>query len=239
MSMPGDTAFGSGLSFWGANLTLAVINGTVPEWRLDDMATRIVAAWYKVGRDQTQIPINFDAWTLDTYGNEHDLVGLGYEQVNEHVNVQDDHASLVRNIASRGTVLLKNENNALPLKRPRFVAVIGNDAGDNPDGPNACADRGCDSGTLAQGWGSGTANYPYLVSPASAIQSQGQADGSTVKTVTDNFANSNISLIASQASVALVFVSADSGEGYIEVDGNLGKSSSLGRPGPTILMTDR
>lgn len=30
MSMPGDTAFSSGLSFWGTNLTLAVLNGTMP-----------------------------------------------------------------------------------------------------------------------------------------------------------------------------------------------------------------
>ncbi|WP_305782232.1 glycoside hydrolase family 3 N-terminal domain-containing protein, partial [Acidisoma sp. S159] len=42
MSMPGDTAFNTGVSYWGANLTLAVLNGTVPEWRLDDMATRIM-----------------------------------------------------------------------------------------------------------------------------------------------------------------------------------------------------
>jgi beta-glucosidase-like glycosyl hydrolase len=37
MSMPGDTAFDSGQSFWGSNLTLAVLNGSVPEWRIDDM----------------------------------------------------------------------------------------------------------------------------------------------------------------------------------------------------------
>ena len=37
MSMPGDTAFDSGQSFWGSNLTSAVLNGSVPEWRVDDM----------------------------------------------------------------------------------------------------------------------------------------------------------------------------------------------------------
>lgn len=50
MTMPGDTFFDSGLSYWGANLTVAVLNGTVPQFRLDDMATRIIAAWYLVGR---------------------------------------------------------------------------------------------------------------------------------------------------------------------------------------------
>lgn len=49
MAMPGDTLFDTGESFWGTNLTIAVLNGTVPEWRIDDMATRIVAAWYYVG----------------------------------------------------------------------------------------------------------------------------------------------------------------------------------------------
>ena len=50
MTMPGDTVDDSGISYWGANLTIAVLNGTVPQFRLDDMATRIIAAWYYVGR---------------------------------------------------------------------------------------------------------------------------------------------------------------------------------------------
>jgi beta-glucosidase len=44
MTMPGDTTFDTGLSFWGPNLTIAVLNGTVPQWRLDDMAVRVMAA---------------------------------------------------------------------------------------------------------------------------------------------------------------------------------------------------
>jgi beta-glucosidase len=36
MSMPGDTAFNTGDSFWGANLTASVVNGTVPGWRLQE-----------------------------------------------------------------------------------------------------------------------------------------------------------------------------------------------------------
>ena len=71
MTMPGDTLFNSARSYWGTNLTVAVLNGSVPEWRLDDMATLIVAAWYFVGHDHNQIPINFDSWTTDTFGNQH------------------------------------------------------------------------------------------------------------------------------------------------------------------------
>jgi beta-glucosidase len=48
MTMPGDITFNSGSSYFGANLTAAVKAGKVPEDRITDMATRIVAAWYKV-----------------------------------------------------------------------------------------------------------------------------------------------------------------------------------------------
>jgi len=61
MSMPGDTVFNSGYTYWGTNLTVAVLNGTIPEWRVDDMATRIMAAYYYVGRDQHYVPTNFYA----------------------------------------------------------------------------------------------------------------------------------------------------------------------------------
>lgn len=227
MSMPGDTSFTSGRSFWGGNLTLAVINGSVPTWRIDDMATRIVAAWYKVGRDNATRPINFSSWTLNTFGPEHVAALQGYGLINEHVDVRDEHASLIRDIAARGTVLLKNEGNALPLQQPRFTAVFGSDAANSMYGPNGCADRGCDNGTLGQGWGSGTANYPYLVSPMAAIEDQAIADGSVFQAVTDDYAYAQATAVAAQASVAIVFVNADSGEGYISVDGNQGDRNNL------------
>jgi beta-glucosidase-like glycosyl hydrolase len=155
MAMPGDTVFNSGDAYWGTNLTLAVINGTVPEWRVDDMAMRIMAAYFKVGLTLTEPPINFDSWTLDTYGPLHASVGADVQQVNWHVDVRGDHGSLIRNIGARSTVLLKNLKNALPLSKPKFVAVIGEDAAANPAGPNGCSDRNCDNGTLAMVWGSG------------------------------------------------------------------------------------
>lgn len=227
MSMPGDTAFGNGLSYWGGNLTLAVINGSIPEWRLDDMATRIVAAWYKVGRDRTTRPINFNSWTLDTFGYEHYLVKEGYGLINEHVDVRDEHATLIRDIAARGTVLLRNQNGTLPLNKPRRIGIFGSDAAENPWGENGCPDRGCNNGTLAQGWGSGTANYPYLVTPLTAIQNRALADRSLVQAVTDDYAYAQANALARQVSVAIVFVNANAGEGYISVDNNEGDRNNL------------
>jgi len=101
MTMPGDTSFNTGDSFWGTNMTLAVINGTVPEWRLDDMATRIMAAYFKVGLTLHEPPINFDSWTLDTYGPLHASVGEDIQQINWHVDVRGDHGELIRNIGAR------------------------------------------------------------------------------------------------------------------------------------------
>lgn len=46
-------------------------------------------------------------------------------------------------------MLLKNEGNALPLVKPKSLAIVGQDAIVNPKGANACVDRGCNTGTLA------------------------------------------------------------------------------------------
>ena len=228
MTMPGDVVFNSGTSYWGSNLTVAVLNGTVPQWRLDDMCVRIIAAWYYVGRDKSSIPINFDSWTFDTFGYQHFYNDLDYTLINEHVDVRGEHANLIRQIGSASTVLLKNTDNALPLTgKEKFTAVFGSDAGANQFGPNGCPDRGCDNGTLAMGWGSGTANFPYLVTPDTAIQNEILSNGGIYQSILDDFAGLQINMLASQASAAIVFVNADSGEGYINVDGNIGDRNNL------------
>jgi beta-glucosidase len=227
MSMPGDTVFNSGRSYWGANLTTAVLNGTVPEWRIDDMAMRIMAAVFKVGQTIEQDPVNFSFWTQATYGPLHWRAKKGYQQINGHVDVRADHGDLVREVAAKGTVLLKNSG-VLPLKKPKFLVAVGEDAGPNPLGPNACGDRGCNNGTLALGWGSGTANFPYLVTPDAALQARAIQDGSRYESVLSNYATSQIQNLVSLANVtAIVFVNSDSGENYINVEGNTGDRNNL------------
>ncbi|MCJ1264141.1 hypothetical protein MMC22_004012 [Lobaria immixta] len=228
LTMPGDVTFDSGTSYWGANLTIAVLNGTVPEWRVDDMATRIIAAWYFVGRDNATVPVNFDSWTRDTYGYEYFIANQGYGLVNEHVDVRGEHSNLIRQIGAASTVLLKNTNHALPLTgKEKFTAVFGEDAGSNEYGPNGCPDHGCDNGTLAMGWGSGTANFPYLITPETAIQNEVVGNLGVFQSITNNYAGVQINALASQATVAIVFVNADSGESYINVDGNVGDRNNL------------
>ena len=145
MTMPGDITFDSGTSYFGANLTAYVQNGTIPEARLDDMATRILASWYLLGQDSPSYPqTNFNAfYPLD-------------EATNEHIDVQDDHDIVVREIGAASTVLLKNVNGTLPLKKPRKLVLIGSDAGPaHIAGPNEFSDQGGIDGILAMGWGSG------------------------------------------------------------------------------------
>ncbi|KAI0364024.1 glycoside hydrolase [Pilatotrama ljubarskyi] len=217
MSMPGDITFSSHTSWFGANLTAFVENGTIAEARVDDMAERIVAAWYLLGQDQNYPEVSFNAFAMND------------PATNAHVDVQDDHYKVVREIGAAGTVLLKNVGGALPLKKPRSIAVIGNDSAPSLRGPNGYSDRGGDDGVLAMGWGSGTDQFPYLVSPVEAIQARARHDssGSQVSWFFSNWDLAGAAATALDQDVALVFLNADSGEGYITVDGNEGDRKNL------------
>lgn len=150
MTMPGDIAAGSGTTYFGSSLVNAVQNGSVPQSRIDDMATRILAAWYLLGQDSGFPAVNFNSWNLNA-------------PINTHAEVQGDHASLIRTIGAASTVLLKNTNGVLPLRAPKTIAIVGNGAGPSSRGLNGYTDQGGDDGVLAMGWGSGTDNFPYLI----------------------------------------------------------------------------
>jgi beta-glucosidase len=44
---------------------------------------------------------------------------------NNMTDIRGDHEEVVRDVATRGTVLLKNVNGTLPLKKPRSITIIG------------------------------------------------------------------------------------------------------------------
>ncbi|OBZ82958.1 putative beta-glucosidase L [Choanephora cucurbitarum] len=211
MTMPGDIIMGDGLSYFGKNLTKAVKNEKVKESRVTDMAMRIVAAWYKMRQDK-----NFPKTTLESFN----LTKAPY------VNVQSNHKKLVRELGAASTVLLKNEG-VLPINRKKVkkIAVIGSDAGPNPNGLN-CEDHGCSNGTLAQGWGSGTSYFPYLVDPLAGLS---DALGKKVKIASylDDWNLKKAAETAKDADYAFVFSNSDSGEEYITVDGNKGDRNNL------------
>jgi beta-glucosidase len=225
MDMPGDTQIPLfGHSYWMFELTRAALNESVPMDRINDMTTRIVAAWYQLGQDKNFPPPNFSTNTRDAIG---DLYPAAWPfsprgVVNQYVNVQADHYKVARLVAQDAITMLKNDGSLLPLTTSRPLKVFGTDAQKNSDGPNACADRSCNKGTLGQGWGSGTVNYPYLDDPISAIKRRAS---NVVFYNTDSFP----SIPAPAANdVAFVFLSADSGENQYTVEGNHGDRDASG-----------
>ncbi|KAF2751276.1 glycoside hydrolase family 3 protein [Sporormia fimetaria CBS 119925] len=207
MTMPG-TNFDKQNVLWGPALQSAVQNRQVQQSRLDDMVKRILAAWYLTGQDQGYPSATFNSWRI------------------ENRNIGGNHKDNVRAMARDGIVLLKNKDGALPLNKPKSIAVIGSDAIVDPKGANNCVDRGCNGGTLAMGWGSGSVEFPYLIAPLDAIRTQAQKDGTTITTSTNDNAQQGANA-ARNADIAIVCINSDSGEGYITVEGNAGDRNNL------------
>jgi len=105
--------------FGYANLTAQSTNGSVPQSRIDDQVTRIIAAWYYLGQD-TGFP-------APGYGMPRSL-GSPHTQV---IGRQLSSKSVLLSGAQEGHVLVKNVNGALPLKRPNLVSLFGYGGQDN------------------------------------------------------------------------------------------------------------
>ena len=88
MMMPGDTSAGSGTSYYGEALESAVKSGQVPASRVDDMARRVLAAWFKMGQDRGFPQPNIDMFNKGISGR---------------VNVQADHYKIIREVGAHQT----------------------------------------------------------------------------------------------------------------------------------------
>ena len=254
MTMPGDgLRWMEGKSLFGSDLTKAVLNTSVPPERINDMATRVVAAWYQLGQDNTtEWPspppngtggANLSSWSKDKIGRIHqgsDDPTTGV--VNQFVKVQDDHNKIARQVAAEGTVLVKNEDDMLPLSRKGGVVakgqkkyrigVYGSDSALNPNGLNVCPDRSCNSGTLASGWGSGAVEFPYLVSPVAALKASFSNKTVLLTSTPSNNIPTRTSPLAASArpenqDLCLVFAGSIAGEGFESWDGIRGDRNDL------------
>lgn len=189
-----DMVMPLGSTFWGANLSLAVGNGSVGAARLDDMVTRTVAAWYQMGQDSE-----------DFASPGH---GIPYDLSAPHTKVigwDKSYRDVVYQGAVEGHVLVKNANNALPLKSPQLISVFGYSAktpdayGLSANGWNAGVfplwagdlstesfDNGTYSvthgsgiarnGTILTGGGSGANQPAYISSPFGALSARAEQD---------------------------------------------------------------
>lgn len=249
MTMPGDgLRFADGQSLWGPELTRSIMNGSVPLDRLNDMVSRIVAAWYQLGQDNSTLfdgkGPNFSSWTKERLGTkvpgsktDQDLV-----EVNQYVDVQSDHKVIARTIAREGIVLLKNDR-LLPIHRMGFtdakvkrdlrkrhsgklkIGIFGEDAGPGK-GPNRCIDRACNQGTLGSGWGSGAVDYPYLVPPVEPLRNgfnMTKVEFREYLTNTPSFSDPTIL----EQDLCIVFANADAGEGFVRWENIAGDRPDL------------
>jgi beta-glucosidase len=90
---------------------MAVNNGSVPEWRLNDAAIRIMTPYFLLGQDR-----------------DHPDINLGDDPHKAIVNSQRPrHRTLAREIAATGSAL---------LKKSTTLALFGRATGPNPYGPN-------------------------------------------------------------------------------------------------------
>ncbi|OAQ61290.1 beta-glucosidase [Purpureocillium lilacinum] len=162
-----------GSKHWGTNLKSAIsrfVFGGVAQSRLDDMVTRVLAGWYFVGQDQGSYP----TWPRD-------------------IPNMPEHKTLARNMARDGIVLLKNDNNFLPLNPTKRLAIIGSDA-ENP---------------VIMGGGSGSISNPPTVKPITALR---ETNTVVAESLNDKPQEGLAMAASNKADTAVVFISSWSGE---------------------------
>ncbi|KAJ3213921.1 hypothetical protein HK099_007121, partial [Clydaea vesicula] len=204
MKMPGD-------NFWNSPFYFLKVYGLknlgekIEEARLNEMTKRILTSWYQIGQDEPGFPqVNFHSFK---------------PHLDQGIDVKGNHSSVIRNIGSESIVLLKNNFDILPLNRNQKIFVFGKSALSSAD-PNKFPDRAGVDKHVAQGWGSSSTNYPYLISPLEGIMKNSEH----VKYV--DWEQENYQGMV-ENDIAICFVYALSGEGYLNVNGNAGDRNDL------------
>ena len=233
MNMPGgkysgflNETVGRDKSYW-SNLEKQIKENKVKEERINEAATRIIAAMYQMNQ-------------MENFPN----VNMFYPTNTE------EKKKLQRKVATESQVLLKNDG-ILPLKIKSIskLAVIGNDAFDRdcePDNLPDCLNKTNKviNGHVPLGYGSGATDFGYLVTPLEGITnlakkynikvlSSGKLiykDKKKLENVVHISAREDIEKgvsVAKDADVVIVFAKAISGEGYINVENTIGDRGNL------------
>lgn len=211
--------------YWGDNLTEAARNGSVPEARLTDMATRIVAAWFLLGQNETDFP-------APGFGIKN--LTLPHQLVDARV---PESKPVILEGAIAGQVLVKNSNDALPFRMPlKMVSVYGYDAtipatkntdtlfqlGYTSQLEMAQAVLGTEGvrfnqaalgGTIVTGGRAGANGPAYMIDPLNAISQKAAVDGTWVNWDLSSFDPD----VNAASEVCLVFINAMATEGWDRV----------------------
>ncbi|KAI9326603.1 glycoside hydrolase family 3 protein [Zopfochytrium polystomum] len=191
MLMPGRSWTTLCSTCWGLNLLNDVQAGRVPEARINDAVTRILAAAYFVGLPTGSKSVHF--------------------LTDAKVNVQGNHRKHIRAAGAASTILAKNIRGTLPLtSATRSIAVIGSDA---THGTAYTSGGVSSTGNLAQGGGSGPTRFPYLISPLAALSARAADGNFAIKHALNDSAPAAAASVAALCDVALVFVKSYATEG--------------------------
>ncbi|KAG5916884.1 hypothetical protein E4U42_007465 [Claviceps africana] len=177
--------------FWGKNLVAAVKNGSVPASRVEDMASRILTAWFQFGQDKKFPQPGF---------------GMPQSVLAPHKAVEGrdrKHRATLLAGAIEGHVLVKNTKQTLPLRFPQSISVFGYSAksadvlapsadvasqnmwlfGQTPLGLGGAVDslfgnaqHAALNGTLMGGGGSGATTPAVFVAPYDALSVKASQD---------------------------------------------------------------
>lgn len=219
MDMPGGLGlyglvFGEA-SYFGGNITNGVNNGTLAASRVDDMVTRILTPFFYLGQDQGYPLVDPSGADLNTFSPRSTWFRNFTLNGTSSRDVRGNHGELIRKLGAASAVLLKNENNTLPLSKPKSIAVFGNDASEDVLGFYNQANW--EYGTITVGGGSGTGRLTYLVTPLDALKARAAADGTLIQQWLNNtlIATTNIStlVIPQLPEVCLVFLKTYAEEG--------------------------
>ncbi|CAN9255447.1 unnamed protein product [Alternaria alternata] len=219
MEMPGTTS-PTGIFYFGDSLADAIEAGNISSARLDNMATRVMTPYFRLGQDEdfpVTDPASGPVFLTYTYGHQSPLAA-SFPEVPAR-DVRGDHAKGIRELGAAGTVLLKNLNNTLPLSNETSFGLFGNDLPDPTIGSvfrhYGNAATGYPMGTLDIGGGSGTVRHTSLVSPLEAIRNKVRSLGGRVQWLFDNdeIADGRFRSIYPIPQVCLIFLKAFATEG--------------------------
>ena len=220
--------YGRNHSYW-SKLEQYIKEGKVKEERIDEAATRIIAPMYKYNQMENYPSVN-------TF----------------HPTNTKENKELQRKVATESQVLLKNEDDILPLKTNKIkkIAVIGNDAMERdclPDWLPQCQNEtnSVINGHVPLGYGSGVTNFEYVVTPLEGIKNLAKEyDIEVVSSGKMHYIDEKINSthnrhvdaqedidqgvkVANESDVAIVFAKASSGEEFVTLKQAIGDRKDL------------
>ena len=230
MNMPGGIYsgkyYGRDKSYWSV-LEEYVDEKIIPEERITESAKRIMATLYQMNQME-----NFPS--IHIYKD----------------TINDDRIKLQRKAATESQILLKNEDNILPLKNIKSIGVIGNDAMERDcpaDEDFLCCKNSTNevtNGHLPLGYGSATTTFKYLITPLQGITELAEKRNIKVESsgnlIYTDIIRNGVSVhveakediesgkdLARNVDVAIVFVKANSGEELEIVESSIGDRKDL------------